>query len=422
MHGSVLGNLYIKKRSFPEWLTVLLIILPLFFEFFISIIGLPSAIKYISDAFWIILLFTMFFKKSIVLYKNWLPFFVFTLLFFTYTFIIYLFNFQSPIYYLWGLRNNFRYYVFFFALLNFYTREDTDSYFKLIDLLFWINAAVTLVQYLFFGFEQDFLGGIFGIERGANSYTIIFFIIVTSKALLSYMSQKESAFKCFSKCGVTLFIAALAELKVYYVLFLMVLGISALITRFSWKKFVAILICVIAAIFGSIFLTILFDFDNVMSISYIWELATQENYSAQGTVNRLSAIPTLAKTIVTEFKDRLFGLGLGNCDTSSFAICNTPFYQTYGDLRYSWFSCAFLFLETGYIGLIIFLAFFVICYILSRRLLKSGEGNPIFCQMAMIMAVTCIVLTFYNSSLRTEAGYIAYFILALPFIRDKGVV
>ena len=36
--------------------------------------------------------------------------------------------------------------------------------------------------------------------------------------------------------------------------------------------------------------------------------------------------------------------------------------------------------------------------------------------MGAIMSVTCIVLTFYNSALRAEGGYMAYFALALPFV------
>ncbi len=422
MHGSVLRNIHIKKRNFSELLTLWIFILPYLLGFMLDLIGFPSMVKYTADIAWITLLVIMLIKKNIFLHKDWLPFLIFVALFFCYTFVLYMLNFQSPFYYLWGLRNNFRYYVFFFALITFITKDDVSTLFKLLDILFWFNAVVTFVQYFFFGYMQDLLGGIFGVESGVNGFTIIFFIIITSKSLLSYMSQGESALKCFSKCGVTLLIAALAELKVYYVLFLLVLGLSALLTAFSWKKFIAILVCVIAAIFGSILLTILFDFDNVLSIKYVWELATQEHYSAEGTVNRLSAIPTLAKSIVTEFGDRLFGLGLGNCDTSAFAICNTPFYQNYGSLRYSWFTCAFLFLETGYMGLLIYMAFFVMCYVLSRKALKSGESNPLLCRMAMIMSVICVILTFYNNSLRAEAGYMAYFILALPFIRDKNII
>jgi hypothetical protein len=47
-------------------------------------------------------------------------------------------------------------------------------------------------------------------------------------------------------------------------------------------------------------------------------------------------------------------------------------------------------------------------------------GNPIYSQLAKIMAVMSLIMIFYNSALRTEAGYIMYFVLALPFIRRKS--
>ena len=39
--------------------------------------------------------------------------------------------------------------------------------------------------------------------------------------------------------------------------------------------------------------------------------------------------------------------------------------------------------------------------------------------MGMIMSIVCFILTFYNSSLRMETGYIAFFVLALPFVDSK---
>ena len=55
-----------------------------------------------------------------------------------------------------------------------------------------------MLQYFVFGLERDYLGGIFGSEKGVNGYTIIFFIIIISKSLILYMSKKESALMCFS--------------------------------------------------------------------------------------------------------------------------------------------------------------------------------------------------------------------------------
>ena len=34
------------------------------------------------------------------------------------------------------------------------------------------------------------------------------------------------------------------------------------------------------------------------------------------------------------------------------------------------------------------------------------------------LAICCILIAIYNSSLRMEAGYMAYFVLALPFVES----
>ena len=416
----VTTKLYIRKREASEWLVLWIVCLPFAFGLFFSLLNAPALIKYTVDLAWLSLFFILVIKKSAMLHKRLAPLLILITAFFVYTLVIYLFNFQSPFYYLWGVRNNFRFYVFFFAVVSFLDGRDAEAILKIFDTLFWINAVICLVQYFAFGYKQDYLGGIFGVERGANAYTIIFFILIVSKSLLSYMSKRETTFSCFLKCGTALFIAALAELKAFFAFFVIVLVLSAILTAFSWRKVGIIFLVAIVAVFASALLTTLFGFDSSLSLENIWELATQKNYSASGTVNRLSAIPVLAKTIVTELHNRIFGLGLGNCDTSNFEICNSTFYQNYGHLRYNWFSCAILFLETGYIGLIIYMAFFVFCYIAADIQRKNVGSEPLYCQMAMIMSVMCVLFVFYNSSLRTEAAYMVYFVLSLPFIRKKA--
>jgi hypothetical protein len=270
-----------------------------------------------------------------------------------------------------------------------------------------------------FHYEQDYLGGIFGVESGSNAMTIIFFTIVLSRSMLKYMEKNESFWLCASKCVVALLFAALAELKFFFVFFMVILIVSALLTSFSFRKVLIFIVCAALVFLGSTLLEALFDFEDFLSFESIWESATQEHYSTDQTVNRLSAIPTLSKLLVPELRDRFLGFGLGNCDTSAFAICNTPFYQLYGYLRYTFFSAAFLFLEVGYIGLAFYIGFFVLVFVLVRNRMKKGLCDKLHGRIALIMALLSVILVFYNASLRAEAGYMVYFILALPFLDRK---
>jgi O-antigen ligase len=193
---------------------------------------------------------------------------------------------------------------------------------------------------------------------------------------------------------------------------------SAIFTKFSWRKLLLILAAALLLAVTSAVLTTIYGERNALTWERIILLLTTENYASKEDLSRFSALPTVSREFLNTFPQKLFGLGLGNCDTSSFAICNTPFFKRYSDLHYNWFSSSFLLLETGYFGLVLFLLFFILCFALALRRKKQG-GNQLFCQLSIIMSLICIVLTFYNCSLRMDVAYLAYFTLALPFINRK---
>lgn len=408
--------LRIEKRSMAQWMILWILLLPLLWGILFEALHIPSAFKYTADIIWVILLGLMVMRQKIIVSKRVLSLVILVLVFFLYSLVSYLLNYQSVIYFLWGMRNNFRFYVFFFAVMMFLQEKNAEKCYQMLDILFWINAPIVLIQYFILGYKQDFLGGIFGTESGVNATTIIFFAVVISRSLLLYMERKESFSLCASKCIVSLVISVLAELKFYFVFFLIMLILSVLLTSFSWRKLLMFFVGAVAVYITSALMVELFGFEGFMSIENIWQLATQKHYSSNDTVNRLSAIPTLSEMLVPEWKNRLFGFGLGNCDTSSFDICNTPFYQMYGYLRYTFFSCAFLFLEVGYVGLFIYVCFFVICGFLIYKGIREERCNKLHGRIALIIAALSLVLVVYNACLRTEAGYIVYFILALPFL------
>ena len=60
------------------------------------------------------------------------------------------------------------------------------------------------------------------------------------------------------------------------------------------------------------------------------------------------------------------------------------------------------------------------CFLQCRKRLKNGEGDMLNTQAALIMSIVSVILIFYNSSMRTEVGYMVYFVLALPFISRKS--
>ncbi|MBQ4128548.1 MAG: hypothetical protein IJD68_02115 [Ruminococcus sp.] len=415
-------NLHIKKRPFVQWLALFIFVMPFLIAFLMDILRAPNLIKYTIDLAWVLCIALLFMKRHIVFDRKFMPFFIFIGVFFLYTLIGYMFNYQSVFFYLWGFRNNFRFFSAFIIFCMLFTEDDVEFCMKFLDFMFWVNIAVSLFQFFVLGLEQDYLGGIFGIERGCNSYSIIFFSIVLSKSILMFMSKQETALNCFLKCGATLVISAMAELKFFFVIFVIILLLSTIFTSFSWRKFLIILLSAILFTFASSILTELFGESSNVSFERIMELTFSTNYSSQEDLSRFTAIPTLSESVMHSDLERIFGMGLGNCDTSTFAICNTPFYQTYSYLHYSWFSSAFLFLETGFVGLTMYLIFFVMCLVFSLNQRRQKDANKLYCQMAVIMSIICLALTFYNGSLRFEVAYMVYFVLALPFIDSRSKI
>lgn len=413
-HG--FGQLHIKKRSFPQWLCLAIFALALCMSFLIDTLNVPSFIKYSVDVMWVVLLFMMIIGKRIQIKKNVTLFTILVFVWLIYVTFVYLFNYQSIFYFLWGIRNNFRFYAVFFAFATFLEEDDVYTSLRFVDVLFWINIPVTLFQFFVLGYKQDYLGGIFGVSRGCNAFTTILFALTVTISLIRYFDGKENGVICLLKSGVALIFAAMAELKFFFLLFVIMVILTMVMTKFSWKKLVVLILFAILLSFAGTILTNLFGSNDTLSFQRIIELITSENYATGEDLGRFTAIPNISRKILTRWYERLFGMGIGNCDTSAFAICNTPFYQTYEYLHYTWFSSAFLFLETGYVGLIFNLIFYFLVGFLAIKKIKSGKGNKLFCQIAVVFAVLCLILTFYNSALRKEVGYIAYFSLALPFI------
>lgn len=414
------NRLQIKKRSFSEWLALFVFFFQFSFGLLFEVFYIPSAAKYLIDISLIVFLVIFGLKKQLVMDRRVVPLFTIVVLFFVYTLIVYCFNFQSPFYYVWGVRNNFRFYLAFFAFVMCINFETADWIFKLLDGIFWVNFILSVYQYAVLGIGGDHLGGVFGTWGVTNGYTLILFMIVISKSLLNTFNGNENVFLCILKSAASILIGAMAEMKFYFVVFVILLVLTSLLTKLSRRKFVIVLIASVFVAFGSLLLVYFFEeFDGFFSIKSIWRLATQQHYSSSNDINRLSAIFVLMKNYITNPLQQLFGMGLGNCDLSDVSIFNSVFYQKYSFLHYSWFSSAMMFLETGFVGMAIYLSFFAVCFVIAFKQMKNGTGNKLFCQMTMVMSVMCVALFLYNSSLRVESGYMVYFVLALPFISSS---
>ena len=413
----------IKKRSQSGWLCWLIIVMPFLFGTLNGLLGLPWSIRYLIDVAWFALLLMMAVYHLRLQWRNTRKIIIWVVLFSIYTAMAYLPQYQNGLYYLWGLRNNFRFYVAFLAFSFFLSSRDIDDYYRLFDRIFWLNVIVSLVQFFALDIDGDQLGGIFGSETGANGYTNVFFCIILTKSIIFYLSKKEKLSTCAWKFIAAMIVVAMAELKFFFVESVMIIVLAILFTDFSWRKVLIIVGGFVGVLAGVALLVQIFpSFTGFFTWEWLWENAiSNKGYTSSGDMNRLNAISVINDQFLKNGWARLFGLGMGNCETSTFAFLNTPFFEKYGDLHYTWLSHAMMYLECGWIGLIFFFGFFAMAYFKIKAIERSGTLDvKHVCRVARIMAVLCVVISIYNSSLRTEAGYMAYFVLATPFVAVKN--
>lgn len=412
----------IKKRSQTGWGMCLIIVLPFLFGLLNELLGVLWAIRYLLDVSWLFLTVMVFRYNRQVLNNDTKELLCYILIFIGLTFSVYFIQYQSVLYYLWGFRNNFRFFFVVLVFAVFLKQSDAREYFDFFIKLFWINAVISLVQYFLWGLSGDYLGGIFGAQQGSNGYTNIFFCIIVTHSVVRYMENKESLTKCAAVCVTALLVAALAELKFFFVEFVIIIGLAALLTNFSIRKIAAVVGGLAAVMAFTTLLEVIFPyFSGFLSVDWFLQAgASDKGYTSAGDLNRLNAIPRINELWLTTWPQRIFGLGLGNCDTATYAFLNTPFFENYGHMHYTWLSYAFMYLECGWIGLIFYFGFFVLIYFKATKIQKNLTGDGVtYCRLARIMAILCAVISIYNSSLRMEAGYMAYFVLSIPFVYDR---
>ena len=384
--------------------------------FLTELLPIPDAIKFLCDGFLVLLLLKLFSQRFTKIDNYSMPFVVIVGLFFFITLVGYLFNYQSVFYYLWGLRNNIRMFVAFFAFAYLADWEDAKGWIKALDVLFVINFAVVILQY-FSGYGQDYIGGIFGTSKGCNGSLLIFLCIVFAKTILSFMRGEEKMSKCIFVSVASLLVSTLSELKMFFILFILILFMASFMTAHSIKKTLFFAFgAVLVVLFGTLLTVLYKDFTDFLSFDSLIKALTDTGYATDEDIGRFTALPVISQRFLPGFFRKLFGLGLGNCDSSSLSMFNTPFLESHQTVHYSYFSYAFLFLETGFVGLALYASFFVASFFVSRKLKKLEMAYEFACQMSIILSVISLILLVYNSSLRMEIGFMLFFVLALPII------
>lgn len=412
-----------KRRLKTYYLIYLLLCIVLTVFFFETMLGVPHSIIYVTDVLVLGLMLlnaAYFFRRmngKIKMITCYLVVFAAVAL------LGLLINHQSILLFLWGFRNNFRFYGFFLACIVALKTKRIRWILKAFEIFLYANTLMCSFQFFILKLGFDNIGGFFGVKSGGNGYLNILMVITTIYATVRYLHKDMKLVRYFAIIACCVYIAIIGEIKIYYVELILILLLPMLFGRLSKR----ILVPMVCSMVGMVLIAVIIVkmtplyWEGFFTPQGIWaEAVRASGYSAAGDLNRLTAVSTIFDTIFDRGWQAVCGFGLGSCDYSgSFSFLTSDFYRQYEYLHYQWLSVAFLFLELGFVGLALFFGFFVVVFVHAFQLNRNSDlskEDKILCQISGCFAICCILLTVYNSMMRTEAAYMVYTILSIPYI------
>lgn len=383
-------------------------------------LGFPSAITYLTDVITVLILFFEFskikkgLKNARIKVQARIVWAILICMIFGA-----MINLVNPLLFLWGFRNSFRFFVFFFICVGLLDAWDVEKIVDFFKAIFFLNVIMITFQYFVQGYQDDFLGGFFGTGSGCNVYVCILLCVITAIVLAEFLNSKMTLMHLLLYCVACMYIATLAELKVYFLEFIIIVGIQMFYTKPTLKTIGICISAVVILIIGFNFIKmynpgILNILLNKDAMDYY---LSGNGYTNSGDLNRLSAVQQVHEMFFEgDLFRSLFGFGLGSCEQSGYDFLTSAFSRQYEYLHYRWFSHAWIYLEQGLIGLILTVLFFVS---IALAIIKRFKMKKVYTLAAFSFIPTCIIGLLYNSALELEATYMIALVCAFPFILKK---
>lgn len=329
---------------------------------------------------------------------------------------------------IWGIRNNVRFFTFFYSCVTFLNKNDYLIIMKFIKLIFWISVPLCTIERFGVHYSNgtivgDMIGGIFWNFSGCNTPLNVILIIYSLHILLKFFLKEEKMIVFLVTIMASFYMAALAELKIYLIEFIVMLLLVCIYQRISIKMIISLISgAIILSTFSTYFIAINQNGGNNyadnFSLSGLIEYATRDSgYNGEGDLNRFTGISTISNTIFeNDIFSKLFGIGIGNAEYTNFFV--SPFYNKYYYLNYQYFHDIWLYIENGAIGIITYLMIFIEAYKNANKNLK----DIYYKNFIKILIIMMLILFVYNITLRNESGgFILYMFLAFPFLKDNNI-
>ena len=424
-----------KMRIKSDTLCILIPLYIYFIGFFITIFHVPESVLYASDIFLILAFSGAAFKVYRILFKSNLMKLTLVLcaLIICGTFPLIIHG-GSFLRWTWALRNWGRFFAYFAVGVSVLERKELNRFYDFTLKLFHINTVVIILQFLFMRnvLSQDQLNGLVG--RNTSSTNLILILSATAIICAKYFTGKTRLRNVLMVICEGLLVSVLAELKAaiffIFILFFLLMLVNMKPTR---KQIIQLILLmggglILGAIAISMMVKVYPRFANILTVQgIIDEIANPHGYGFSGKIDRLTAIKVINEDFFHQKGSffKMFGLGIGNAEYSTFDLLKSDFYIQYGDsYGYLNFSISMLYLETGYVGLILFTVAMLILLMTAVKWLRHCHDSDEAYMYSVGIAEVLVILLFiiYNNLQRTDMSLLLAIYAMAPWVvmKEKG--
>lgn len=424
-----------KMKIKSDTLCILIPLYIYFIGFFITIFHVPESVLYASDIFLILAFSGAALKVYRILFKSNLMKLTLVLwaLIICGTFPLIIHG-GSFLRWTWALRNWGRFFAYFAVGVSVLERKELNRFYDFTLKLFHINTVVIILQFLFMRniLSQDQLNGLVG--RNTSSTNLILILSATAIICAKYFTGKTRLRNVLMVICEGLLVCVLAELKAaiffIFILFFLLMLVNMKPTR---KQIIQLILLaggglILGAIAISMMVKVYPRFANILTVQgIIDEIANPHGYGFSGKIDRLTAIKVINEDFFHQKGSffKMFGLGIGNAEYSTFDFLRSDFYnQNGGSYGYLNFSISMLYLETGYVGLILFTVAMLILLMTAVKWLRHCHDSDEAYMYSVGIAELLVILLFiiYNNLQRTDMSLLLAIYAMAPWVvmKEKG--
>lgn len=334
----------------------------------------------------------------------------------------------SPLCIAWELVSQLRIPLFIILAAAFWTVEDLKFVLGFLYKIQPLNVLFATTEYFVFNLTGDCCGGLFGINAGSNMLLNMYLAFVSAMSCCGYLSgakSRQGALSLALTLVASFFVATLAEIKFFYFEAMVIIIIAVLFGKKNAKLAMAIALFVAACLVGLSALAVYFPdsyemlFDTEQMISY----DDGSNVATSGYgISRFGAIAQINELFFHgDVFDQIVGYGFGSATMSSIEQFCSPFYWSYGWLRYYYSQIAMLYLQNGYVGLTFYFALMIApCFIAVRKRKElEASGNRFWLAFTVVITLLFVMNCFYNASSRSYAALLWAVCLIAPFVVSR---